>query len=36
LLINFNVPMLRNGIYRKFNSFFEKAQNSLWNSFLLW
>ena len=29
LLINFNVPMLRNGIYRKFNSFFEKAQNSL-------
>ena len=29
LLINFNVPMLRNGIYRKFNSFIEKTQTSL-------
>ncbi len=29
LLINFNVPMLRKGIYRKFNSFIEKTQTSL-------
>lgn len=25
LLINFNVPILKNGIYRKYNSFFEKT-----------